>query len=258
MARVRGALLLLLLGGACAAAAPPARAAPLVRLQASLTPERLGHGTTLGFGFDVLLPAGQDPVPLTRIDVLYPANLGIATSGIGLASCTAATLEASGPQACPEESLMGRGSAITEIPLGPGIIREHATVTILKGPVEHERISLLFYVEGASTVDAQLVFSGLLEPAPAPFGGDVITTLAPVPTFPEAPDVALVRLRYTLGPRGLVYHERRHGKLIAYEPMGILLPPSCPRGGFPFGARFVFLDGGRASATTRVACPGRG
>jgi hypothetical protein len=232
-----------------------AAAAPAVSIQASFTPERLGRGTTVGFGFDVAVPVGQDPLPLSQVDVRYPAQLGIATSGLGVATCTAATLEALGPRGCPAESLMGRGSGLTEIPFGPGILHETASITIVRGPVQNGQTSLLFYSEGGTTVDAQVVFTGLLLPAAAPFGGVVSTSLPPIPTLPESFDVALVRLRYTLGPRGLTYYERIRGELVPYHPKGIILPSSCPHGGFPFAASFVFLGGARTRATTKVPCP---
>ncbi len=252
--RARGALVLAILW-ACLPGV--ARATPVVRLHATLTPERLGHATTVGFGFEVVVPIGQDPVPLTQVDVRYPAQLGIATSGLGVATCSVATLQASGPRACPAESLMGRGSALAEIPLGPGVLSERAAITIVRGPIQDGRVSLLFYAEGAKTVDTQVVFTSLLLPAAAPFGGMVSTTLPPIPTFPEALDVALVRLHYTLGPGGLVYYERVHGKLVPYHPQGIMLPRTCPRGGFPFAASFVFLGGAHANAGTKVPCPSR-
>jgi hypothetical protein len=49
-----------------------------VQLYATLTPERLGHDTTIGFGFQITAPAGRVPPPLTRVEVRYPRNLGIA------------------------------------------------------------------------------------------------------------------------------------------------------------------------------------
>jgi hypothetical protein len=61
-------------------------------------------------------------------------------------------------------------------------------------------------------------------------------------------------MHLTLGGH-LTYYERVHGRTIAYHPAGIGLPRSCPRGGFPFGATFSFLDGQHASARTKVACP---
>ena len=58
------------------------------------------------------------------------------------------------------------------------------------------------------------------------------TTVPPVLSVPEGPDVALTQMQTTLGPSGLIYNERRGGKTVFFRPEGILLPRSCPRDGF--------------------------
>jgi hypothetical protein len=233
-----------------------AQATQSVRLQATLTPERLGQGTTLGFGFQIHGPADRVPSPLTEIDVRYPENLGIALSGLGLATCSQATLEASGPYGCPPNSVMGSGSALAELPIGPEIIRETTPITIVRAPNQEGHIALLFYATSPIPVDAQIVFPGLLLPAAPPFGGRVDINVPLVPSIAGAPDVAIVLLRSTIGPRGITYYEQVEGKTLAYQPKGLLLPNRCPRGGFPFAAEFSFQDGSHARAKTTVPCPG--
>jgi hypothetical protein len=76
-----------------------------------------------------------------------------------------------------------------------------------------------------------------------------------VPSVPEAPDAALVKLTTTIGPSHITYYEYRKGRTIPYHPRGIRLPSSCPRGGFRFAANFTFNDGSHASAAAQVACP---
>lgn len=245
---------LLLCAWACLPVA--AHATQSMRLTATLTPEHLGQGTTIGFNFQINAPAGQIPPPLTEVDLRYPNNLGIATSGLGLATCTAATLEASGPDGCPSESLMGSGSAIAEIPIGPEIVHESAPVTIFRAPDENGQLALSLYADGAAPVAAQFVLPSLLLSAPAPFGGRVHIGVPLVPSLPDTPDVAVVQLHTTLGPLGITYYERVHGKTIGYRPRGILLPDRCPRGGFPFAAELGFTDGSIATAHTVVPCPG--
>jgi hypothetical protein len=242
---------------ACACLPATAQAAQSATLDATLTPERLGQSTTVGFGFQIAAPAGQVPPPLTKLDVRYPGNLGIALSGLGLATCSPATLDASGPGGCPADSRMGSGIALAEIPIGPEILHETADITIVRAPVQDGHIAMLIYASGLTPVDAQIVFPAQLIPAPAPFGGALHLDVPLVPSLPGAPDVAVVRVRSTLGPRGLTYYEHIHGRSVAYHPKGILLPNKCPRGGFPFAATFTFLDGTRASATTAVPCPKR-
>jgi hypothetical protein len=250
--RVLVLLALLVCGGAPAAA----RAAQRARLTATLTPEHLGEGTTIGFNLRILAPRGEIPPPLTMVDLRYPQDLGIATSGLGLATCTPALLEAVGPEGCPAESVMGIGSAVAEIPVGPEIVSETAPVTIYRAPTENGQIAMVLYANGGNPVEAQILLPSLLLPAPAPFGGGVKIDVPLVPSLPGTPDVAVVRLTTTLGPLGITYYEREHGHTVAYRPRGLQLPDSCPRGGFPFAAELGFVDGSRASARAVVACPG--
>jgi hypothetical protein len=242
----------------CVALPAGARATQTVTLQATLTPERLGQATTVGFGFQIVSPAGQVPPPLTEVDVRYPGDLGIALSGLGLATCSSTTLEAVGVEGCPADSLMGYGTALAEISVGPAIERETASVAIVRAPAQEEHLTLLFYANAISPVSAQLVFPSLLLPAPAPFGGAINIRVPLIPGLPRGPDVAVVRLRSTLGPEHLTYYEHRHGQTIAYNPKGILLPDTCPHRGFPFAATFSFLNGSRTTARTTVPCPRRG
>jgi hypothetical protein len=67
----------------------------------------------------------------------------------------------------------------------------------------------------------------------------------------------LGQLSTTIGPLHLTYYERPHGRRKTYHPEGILLPETCPRGGFPFAVSLAFADGSHASASTTVPCPGR-
>jgi hypothetical protein len=232
-----------------------AQATQSVSLNATLTPERLGHATTVRFGFQITSPNGQVPPPLTQIDVNYPGNLGIALSELGLATCSATMLEASGPASCPADSLMGYGTATAEIQIGPEIEHEIANITLIRAPTQNGHLALLFYANAISPISAQLIFPGLLLPTPPPFGGSINITVPLVHSLPEAPDVAVVKLTSTLGPEHLTYYEHTHGHTIAYNPKGILLPNTCPHDGFPFTATFGFLDGTHANAHTTVPCP---
>jgi hypothetical protein len=244
---------------ACAAsiATQAASGAQALRLSARLTPEQLGRSTTIGIGFEIQSPAGRVPPPVQLIDLRYPENLGIALSGLGIDTCTVPTLELLGPAGCPPDSLMGRGTAAGEIPFGPAIIHENATVTIVRAENQNGQIALLFDAQGISPVEANLVFAGLLLPSQHPYGGDIRIAVPLVPSLPEAPDVAVVALSATLGPAGLTYYEQAHGASVPYTPRGILLPERCPGAGFPFSATIAFFGGERSSATTRVRCPRR-
>lgn len=198
------------------------------------------------------------PPPLVQIELRYPNNLGFALSGLGLATCTASVLEAAGPQGCSPEAVMGIGTALTGIVLGTTTVSEEAPITIYRAPDTEGRLAILFYSEGSTPVDTRIVFPGLLLPAPAPFGGRLSIGIPLVPTLPGAPFISVLHLRATIGPRGVVYYEKVGGRMLAYKPRGILLPKGCPKAGFPFSARFTFLDTTSAPAKTTVPCPSRG
>ncbi|HEV2975118.1 MAG TPA: hypothetical protein VGX69_09010 [Solirubrobacteraceae bacterium] len=232
-----------------------ASAAPQVTLQASLTPERLGYGTTVGFGFDVKAASGRVPPPLIGIEIRYPGNLGFALSGIGQAICAPSTLEKLVPSACPAEAVMGAGEALAELEVESVLVQEPTRLTILRGPTQQGHLALLFYADGEAPVSAQVIFPGLLLPARAPFGGTIGVTVPLVPSWPESSDLSVVRLRATLGPEHLTYYKHIHGRLVPYNPRGILLPRVCPKQGFRFRGSFHFSDGSGASATTVVPCP---
>ena len=230
-------------------------AEPTAKLNAGFSPERLGQGTTIIFGFTIATTTGQVPSPLTGLDLYYPANLGIGTSDLGLETCSAATLEAHGPEACPSQSQMGYGKGLVEIPFGPEILTETTQTTIFMASLRDGHLGLLFYANGHSPVAAQIVFHGVVLPASSPFGGDLATTIPLVPTLPEAPNASLVQLHSTIGPLHLTYYEHTRGKFRSYHPRGIILPRTCPRGGFHFAASFSFEDGTHTSAHTVVPCP---
>jgi hypothetical protein len=225
-----------------------------VRLHATFTPEQLGHGTTVGFAFQITAPSQRVPSPLTGIEVDYPLELGFALSELGLANCFTQTLEIFGPQGCPANSLMGHGTALAEIAIGPSILHETANVDVFR-TTNHQHLELLIYATGSTPVSAQIVFPAVILPAPAPFGGRLDMSIPLVPSLPGAPDVAVVQFRSTLGPLDLSYDEHIHGHIVKYKPKGIPLPDHCPRRGFPFTAKFRFMDGTSAIASTTVPCP---
>jgi hypothetical protein len=232
---------------ACLSGAGTAMGATTATMTAAFAPDRLGAATTVSFNFQIAAaPHAADL--LTGVDFRYPANLGFATSGLGVASCAPAALEARGPSVCPPDSRMGFGSALVEIPIGSEVVRETAKVALLAGPSQNGYFNLLLSATGESPVAARVVLFTQLSP------GRLEIPVPPIPSLPEAPYVAVVRMHLTIGGQ-LTYYEPVHGKNVAYHPEGIGLPRSCPRGGFPFSASFTFLDGTQAEARKTVACP---
>jgi len=236
---------------------PPAaaNAAQSVTLGAAFAPYRLGGRTTVELHLQIAAPAGQIPSALTEVEVRYPQDLGFALSGLGLAVCSPATLEATGADGCPANSIMGRGDAVAELRFGAQLVSEGASISIARAPDQEGHIALLLYASGPSPVNTQILSPAQLLPAGPPFGGRLNMQLPVIPSVPGAPDVAIASLNVTLGPQGLTYYEQVQGSTLAYTPRGILLPPTCPRRGFPFAATFSFLDGSRQAAHATVPCP---
>lgn len=231
--------------------------APVVRLHAKLTPERLGAPSAVTIGFHVFTPLGEIASPVTEVQLLLPAGLSIATSELGLQTCKRAALEDRGRSGCPQNATIGRGSATAIVPFGGQVVYERVAITLMSAPVEHGRPSILVLATGEHPVIATIVFPGLVLSAPAPFGGLIETLMPPVPGLPNGPDVAITQMRTTIGPLGIVYSERVRGRLVHFHPKGIVLPRNCPDGGFQFGAALGFASGATVEARTRVRCPAR-
>jgi hypothetical protein len=227
-----------------------ASAGPQASLAASFTPKHLGEPTTVTFALNIDPPPEATPPPLSQIDFSYPGNLGFATSGLGLAACDPARLQAEGGQACPANSRMGGGSATVEVVFGAEVIDEHVVLELFAAPSPDGYVHLAIVARGKEPVEARIVITGVL------LAGELQISVPVVPGLPGAPDVAIKQIRASLGGP-LTYYEQVHGHLVAYRPKGIGLPDSCPRGGWRLGARLSFRNGQQSRAGTVIACPRR-
>ncbi len=232
-----------------------ATASQQVRLSTRFEPDKLGASTTMIYGFRITTPSGEPPSPVTDIDLHIPAGMGLATSTLGLANCTPTILIEAGPEHCPSSSRIGYGQALVQVPIEGQTVKEDASVEAIFGPPQNENFVVLFYVQGASPISAQLVLPGELLSDSYPFSGRLNTAIPLIPTWPKGPDVALTSFSSTIGPLGLTYYKHTHGKFVPYQPRGIAVPASCPRKGFPFAADFFFADGTHAIAKSNVPCP---
>lgn len=235
--------------------ATPCSARQRVSLHVNLMPEKLGGTTTIEFGFDIARIGGGIPSPVTRIDLRYPEDLGIVTSGLGIAACSKERLEADGARGCPSSALMGRGVATAAVDVEGKAIEEHANTTIYMAPISGGNINLVFLVFGYSPLLEELVFPGLLQTARRPYGGSLAISVPLIESFAGGEYASLIRFRSTIGPLGVVYYERDHGKFVPYTPTGIRLPRHCPARGFPFAISVAYLDGTSATTRTSVPCP---
>jgi hypothetical protein len=216
-------------------------------MSAAFAPERLGAPTTVSFGFQ-LQHGGKTVAPLSGIELAYPRNLGLATSGLGVSACSPAQLETLGPAGCPANSHMGYGTAVVGISFGSAVVKEPIQLALLAGPSPDGYLHLLVYATGKFPVEAYVILTAELLP------GHLRVTVPPIPSLPAAPYVSLTEMHLTLGGH-LTYYETVKGRTVAYHPAGVGLPRTCPRGGFRFAATFILLDGDRANSHAAVACP---
>ncbi len=232
-----------------------ASAAPSLGLKVTFHPDHPGHQTTIKLALRIANTAGAFSSPVTSLGLRLPANMGLAGTMLGQANCEASALLAMGVSGCSPNARIGFGTASAVVPVGSQNVDETATLNAFMGPPKTDELQVLWYVEASRPVFAQLVLPSLLEEAEAPFGQELATEVALVQAWPEGPDLALETFVSSIGPMGLVYHRRAHGKTIAYQPSGIRIPRTCPAGGFPFAALLNFADGEKATAIYRVPCP---
>jgi hypothetical protein len=223
---------------------------PTTAITASFRPERLGADAAVSFAISVAPPPWGQLVPVSELEVSYPEDLGLATSGLGLQPCPLETLTLDDGEACPANSRMGRGSARVEVPFGPRLVPELVALEIYAAPSSDGYLHLAILANGGEPVIAQALLSAVLLP------GLLKVQVPSVETLPGAPDAALVEMHATLGGP-LTYYERVRGHVVAYRPRGIGLPDSCPRGGWTLGASLVFSDGAHSHAETAIRCPHR-
>jgi hypothetical protein len=240
----------------CACAPASGQAAQRVAFKLHFVPNRPGGSTTVVSEILVSTSTGRVPSPVTSVSVHLPSGIGLAGSELGLSTCSIAMMEFAGPEHCPANSMIGQGSALSEVPFGPVIVREGASITAyLTQPVEGHT-SMLFYADAETPVSAQIIFPAVLLPARKPLGSAFLNTLVPItPTLPLAPDVSVVRIRTVLGPLHLTYYKWVHKRKVPYHPVGILIPAHCPVGGFRFSATLSFLDGSTSTGRSVVPCP---
>jgi len=233
----------------CAAApalAPAAHTATGADMRPSLLPNRLGANTALTLAFKF---SGGDkgvPAPLSRMVVRLPSGLKIDLRGVGI--CVRSRLRRRGVAGCPAGSLVGRGHALMSVHAGSLAVGEEATVTIFRGPNRGSRPTLDIFGQGQAPLDQSSISTAVLEPDSAPYGSKLMVSIPPIPTLVLEPNASFVSLSLTVG--GVGRGPRAHAAAGA-----ILVPRSCPAGGFPFAASFTFADGSAARASAAVACP---
>ncbi len=236
----------------------PAAAAPAVTLRAKLQPEALSASTTVSIGFQITASAEPEPPPLSSFTVRLPAGMGFAASTLGLATCSELTLLSEGAGACPRESVMGFGSAQVQAPFGLRAVRETGRISIFMTQPVDRRTTMLFYFDGRKPVIAPLVLQTEILTPESSVDSVLSTEIPPIPTAPGGANVSMLSLQANIGPSHVWYFKHVHGRTVAYQPKGLNVPETCPRGGFVFTGEFGFQDGSQATSRSVVPCPPRG
>ncbi len=236
-----------------------AQASETVKASVAFVPYKLGASTTIVANVKIASPGGELPSPLVKVELHFPRTLSFTSSTLGLATCNPEELVALGQAGCPPNSRMGTGTSEVAVPFGPNVVREAAEMVTYMGPPIHEGVTVIIFGEGRTPISAQMLIQGSLVGGNGPFSKLLLDSDVPlIPTLPGAKDVAMISLHLDFGPKFLLYYERVHGRTVSFRPRGLLLPLTCPTGGFPFNSTLTFEDGTVTNVSLVIPCPARG
>lgn len=210
----------------------------------TLSPDRLGAEGALQLTINYSSNESAVPLPVSSSVLRFPTGLGVEIPH--LRSCSPTRLRAQGPKACPVQSLLGHGHAIAEAQAGSQIVSEGINLTLFVGPFHNLQPTFEILGRGYTPFDETVVLTGTVRPDNPPYGEDLVLSIPPIPTLPLEPDASIVSMSLTVGTA-----KPRHPITVNT----IVVPPSCPTGGFPFAAEFTYANGSTSSALAGAACP---
>jgi hypothetical protein len=220
---------------------------------ASFSPDELGVPTNV-FGSATIgstdLPV---PSPITHVNVYGPAGVTLDLQGTG--TCTEAILLNNGPSACPKNSKAGFGGGEGVYELAHEIINEKFTLDFFLADNRPGHTVMLIYLNGATPVSIQLVFTAPVITSPKPYGLGFSLNVPIIKVLPEASDASAKSSFLTLGARNVAYFKKVHGKRKLVHVKGIITPKSCPKGGWPVATEFSFQDGTKVLSKRTIRCP---
>jgi hypothetical protein len=209
-----------------------------------LSPDRLGVKGALTFTIGYAGGELGVPSPVRRAVLRFPAGLTLDIPS--LRSCSTARLEARGARGCPKQSEIGTGQALVEGNLGAQTLTEDATLRAFLGPPENLQPTFEILGQGYTPIGQQMVLTATALPDRPPYGEKLVMSIPPIPTLPSEPDASIASFSLTIGA------SRRHR---THSTNSVVIPSSCPTGGFPFAAEFTYADGSVSSAPATVPCP---
>lgn len=253
MTRKTGLLLGAILTCACLLFAAFAWATNTLTVNETFTPDKLGAPTNLSITAQFSSSTGAPPSPITKLTLYAPAGLGIEARGAG--TCTPQTLELHGPSSCPANSRVGFGGGVGLIELPKQIVRERYTIDFFFAPKEHGHLALLAYASAVSPVLVELTVIAKEVPAPKPYGLGFSVEIPPISTLPGVTLASVESAFATFGSPKVAYYENVHGKRTLVHLKGMVVPKTCPRGGFPTEGTIDFADGSTLTVNPAIPCP---
>jgi hypothetical protein len=242
----------------CAAlvAAGPAHAGELVTItQAGFSPNRLGMPTNAFGSATISSTTAPVPSPIRHVNVYGPAGVTLDLQGSG--TCSEETLRMIGPQGCPANSRAGFGGGQGVYKLGKEIVEEKYTLDFFLSDNRPGHTKLAIFLSGSSPVIVEVVLTGTVIRGPKPYGLGFSVDVPEIKVLPEASNASAKTAFLTLGAHNVAYYRKVHGKRRLFHVRGIVLPHSCPRGGWPVASQFTFEDGSVVMAKRAVPCPRR-
>jgi hypothetical protein len=228
----------------CAELSARAQAQTSATITASLSPDRLDAKGALTLTIHFTPGSSEVPSAARRSVLMLPAGLGLNIPT--LHSCSAARVRARGASGCPAQSKIGSGHALVEGEAGSELVSESISVSVFLGPLHGFQPTFEVLGEGFTPLRERVVFAGTVSPATAPYGEELVISVPPIPTLPLEPDASLSTLTLTVGT---------NTQPAPREANTVVMPGSCPTGGFPFAAEFTYADGSTGSALTTAPCP---
>lgn len=247
----------LLMVCACLITTATAAAGETLAVHASFTPDKLGAPTNLSATATFGSTSAGPQSPAVEVTAYGPAGMAVDTRGAGTCTATPAILEETGPSACPSSSRVGFGNGVGLFEIAQQLVPEHFTLEFFLAPSEHGHLVMLIYVNSSTPASDQKALVAREVRGSKPYGMG-ITFEIPISDQLTLPGAALgwvEHLSLTLGAANVAYYKTIHGKRKLLHVRGVVLPRTCPHGGFPIEGQVGFADGTMTTATTTIPCP---
>jgi hypothetical protein len=221
--------------------------------EAGFSPDKLGVPTNAFGRATIGSTTGPVPSPITHVNVYGPAGVTLDLEGTGI--CNKQRLENLGPPACPANSRAGFGGGMGIYQIGRELVEEEYTLDFFLGDNRPGHTTMLIFLSGSKPVSVELVFTAVVIRGPKPYGLGFSLDVPLIKVLPEASDASAKTAFLTLGAHNVAYYKKVHGKRRLLHVKGIILPKSCPHGGWPVASQFSFQDGSTVMAKRAVPCP---